>query len=170
MPSREEIKDFIVSVALRSKLDLTDGYQNIKIHPDSVSDWTFTCYEGKFDSLVMQQGDCNAPATMIRAMNYLFQNVENLMIYLDHILIANHTYEEYINTIKQVLQIANTNKVWLNRHKCQFMPDKLAILGEYLTELELEADADRVHMIQQFPTAGNRRQLQRFLGMVNYLW
>ena len=49
------------------------------------------------------------------------------------------------------------------------MPDKLAILAHYLTELELEADPDKVNTIQQFPKPDNRRQLQRFLGMVNYL-
>ena len=49
------------------------------------------------------------------------------------------------------------------------MPDQLAILGDYLTELRLEADPDKVHRIQQIPKPDNRRQLQRFLGMVNYL-
>ena len=57
------------------------------------------------------------------------------MIYLNEILIANHTYEEHINTIRQVLQIAKQNKLWLKRHKCQFMHDNLAILADYLTEL-----------------------------------
>ena len=69
-------------------------------------------------------------------MNYLFRQVQDQMIYLDDILIANHTYEEYINTIRQVLQIVTQNKLWFNRHKSQFMPDKLAILGDYFTELE----------------------------------
>ena len=49
------------------------------------------------------------------------------------------------------------------------MPDNLAILGDYLTELGLEADSDKVNTIQQFAKPGTRRQLQRFLGMVNYL-
>ena len=49
------------------------------------------------------------------------------------------------------------------------MSDKLAILRDYLTELELEADPDPVNTIQQFPKPDNRRQLQRFLGMLNYL-
>ena len=49
------------------------------------------------------------------------------------------------------------------------MPHKLAILGDYLTELGLEADPDKVHTIQQFHKPENRRQLQRFLGMINYL-
>ena len=49
------------------------------------------------------------------------------------------------------------------------MPDKLAILGDYLTELGLEADPDKVNTIQQFPKPDNRKQLQIFLGIVNYL-
>ena len=99
MPSMEQIKNFIVSRPFRSKLGLTDGYHNIRIHPESVSNWTYTCQMGKFDSLDMQQGDCNAPATMMRPMNYPFREVENQMIYLNDILITNHTYEEHINTI-----------------------------------------------------------------------
>ena len=131
--------------------------------------YTFTCYMGKFDSLDMQQGDCNAPANVMRAMHYQFWEVKDQLIYLDDILIANHTYEEHINTIRQVLQIAKQNTLLFYRHKCQFMPDKLAILVDYLTELGLEADPDKVNTILQFPNPVNRRQLQRFLGMVNYL-
>ena len=59
----------------------------------------------------MQQGDCNAPATMMRAMNFLFRNIKDLMIYLDDILIGTHTYEEYINTIRAVMEIAKHNKL-----------------------------------------------------------
>ena len=90
----------------------------------------------------MQQGDCNAPATVMRAMNYLFREVVNQMIYLYDILIANHTYEAHINTIQQVLRIAKENKLCFNRHKCQVMLDKLAILAGFLTGLGLEADPD----------------------------
>ena len=97
--------------------------------------YTFTCYMGKFDSLDMQQGDWNAPANVMRAMHYQFREVKDQLIYLDDILIANHTYEEHINTIRQVLQIAKQNKLLFYRHKCQFMPDKVAILVDYLTEL-----------------------------------
>ena len=147
----EQMKDCIESRPIRRNLDLTDRYHNLRIHPDWVSDSTFTCHMGKFDSLVMQQGDCNAPATMMKAMNYLFREVKDRMTYLDDILIANHTYEQHINTIRQVLQIGRENRLWFYRHICHFMPDKLAILGDYLTELELEADPDKVNTIQEFP-------------------
>ena len=86
---------------------MQNGYHNIRIHPDSVSDSTFIRHMRKFDSLVMQQGDCNTLSTIMRAINYLFREVKDKMIYLDNILIANHMYEAHINTIRQVLEIAN---------------------------------------------------------------
>ena len=103
----------------------------------------------------MHQGACNAPATMMRAMSYLCWEVENHMIYLDDILIANHTYEEHLNTIRQVLQIAKQKKLCFHRHKCQFMPDNLAILGDFFPEQALEADPDKVRTILQFSKPHN---------------
>ena len=169
MPSMEQIKDFIVFIPCRSKLDLTDEYHDISSHPDSVGDSTFTCHMGKFDSLVILQGDCNAPATKMRAMNYLFREVKDLRIYLYNVLIANNTYAEHLTTSRQVLQMAKQNELWFNRHKCQFMPNKRAILRDYLTERGLEAYPDKVNTIEQFPKPDNSRQQQRFLGIVNYI-
>ena len=80
MPRMEQIIDFIGCRPLRSKHDLTHAYNNIRIYRDSVSDSTFTCHMGTFDCRLMQQGACNAPTTMMRAMNYLFREVKDQMI------------------------------------------------------------------------------------------
>ena len=143
----EQIKDFTASRPFRCQLDLADGYYKIRIQPNSVSDSTFTHHMWKFDSLLTQQGACNVPATMIGAMNYLFTNVANQIIYLDDMLNANDTYEEHINSMQQVLQRVMENNLWFNRHISQFMPDKLAILEGYLTELGLQADPDKVNTV-----------------------
>ena len=66
---------------------------------------------GKYDSLVIRHGDCNTPATMMRAMNFVFSNMKDLMIYLDDILIDNHNHKEHINTIRAVMTIAKDNKL-----------------------------------------------------------
>ena len=47
----------------------------------------------KYDFLVMQQGDCNTSATLLRAMYSLFRNINYVMSYLDDILITNPTYK-----------------------------------------------------------------------------
>ena len=106
---------------------------------------------------------------MMRAMNFFFTNIKDIMIYLDGILIANHTYEELIKTISGVMKIAKDNKFWCNKTKCQCMPARMQILGNILTDQGLEADPDKSHTILKFPSSGNQRQLQRLLGMANYL-
>ena len=91
------------------------------------------------------------------------------MIYFDDILITNHTYEEYINTITIVIKIAKDNKLSFNKDKCQFMPARMQILGKIFTDQGLEADPDKIDTILKFPTAGDKKQLQWLLGMANYL-
>ena len=91
------------------------------------------------------------------------------MIYLDDILIANHTYEEHINTIRAVMKIAKHNELWFYKNKCQFMPARMQILANILTDEGLEADPEKINTILKFPQPDNERQLQRILGMANYL-
>ena len=153
----EQIIDFVGSRPFRSKLDFTDGDYNIRIHAESVKDSTFYCHMGKYDSLVLLQGDCNGPATMMRAMNCLFMNIKALMIYLDDIHIANHIYEEHIDTIRAVMKMEKDNKVWFNKNNCQSMPACMEILVNILTDQGLEADPDTINTILKFPTAGNKR-------------
>ena len=140
MPSMAQIMDLVGSRPFRCKLDLIHGYYNIRIDPESVKDSTFFCHMGKFDSRVMQQGDCNAPATMMTVVNSLFRNMTDVMIYLDNILIANHTYEEQIHNIKAVMKIGKNNTLWFLRNKCRFMPTRMQILANILTDKSLDAD------------------------------
>ena len=111
--------DFVGSRPFRSKLDLSHRYHNIRIHAESVKDSTFGCHMGKFDSLGMQQVDCNGHATMIRDMNFRFRNITDVKIYLHDILMAKHTYTEHIKTIRGVMKIAKDNELWFNEDKCQ---------------------------------------------------
>ena len=49
------------------------------------------------------------------------------------------------------------------------MPARMQILGNILTDQGLEADPEKIDTISKFPKPDNKRQLQRFLGMANYL-
>jgi len=120
MPSINQIVDWLASKRFISKLDLIEGYHNIRHHPDSVKYSTFSCHMGKFNLLVMQQGDCNAPTTIMRAMNWLVREfiAKTVIIYLDDILIGNNIYEEHIQIVRAVFQTLEKAKMWFNKDKC----------------------------------------------------
>jgi len=171
MPNINQIIDWLASKKFKSKLDLTDGYHNIRHHPDSVKHSTFSCHMGKFDSLVMQQGDCNAPATMMRAINWLLREFlgKTVMVYLDDILIGNNTYEEHVQTVRTVLKTLEKAKMWFNKNKCQIMPQRMELLVHVLHNKGLKADPEKIKKVVDFKTHTNGKEIQRFMGVVNYL-
>jgi len=77
----------------------------------------------KCDVLVMQQSECNTPATMIRAMNWLLREFlgKIVMVYLNDILIGNNNYEEYVQTVRAVLKTMERAKLLFNKDNCQIM-------------------------------------------------
>ena len=58
----------------RSTLDLKSAYEQIRVIPEHVPRTTVTTPDGNMISHVVQQGDCNAPATYQALMNHLFSS------------------------------------------------------------------------------------------------
>ena len=88
----------------RSKIDLTNAFHEVRIKLEHEKYTSFTTPFGTFRTRVMQQGDCNAPATMMNVMHDIFQDMLGLMlfIYLDDILIFSMTLEEHQEIIREV--------------------------------------------------------------------
>ena len=81
-----------------SKLDLRNGYNNVRIKEGDEWKAAFTTNRGLFEPTVMFFGLCNSPATFQRLMNNLFEREIRegwLVIYMDDMLIATDTMKEH---------------------------------------------------------------------------
>ena len=119
----------------------------------------------------MQQGDCNAPATFMKLMNWVFADMlgRNVYVYLDDILIFDDTKEGHIATIKEVCTRLRNQKLYVNRSKTMILPEELQILGHTITSEGLSAEPEKVLNVNSWQTPNNRKKLQGFMGLVNYL-
>ena len=106
LPNIEEVIEFVAARPLRNQIDLSDRNLNIRIDTDSEKHTTFLCHMGSYRSRVMQERDCNAAATMIRAMNKIFRDMihKDLIIYIDYIIISRQNYQQHIEAVRKVLQ------------------------------------------------------------------
>ena len=170
LPNIEEAIEFVAARPWWSKIDLTDGYHNIRIDPDSEKHTTFLCHIGHYRCRVMQQGDCNAPATLVRAMYEIFGDIifQDLIIYIDDIIISSATYKAHVEALRRALQRLQDQQFWLQGSKCQFFTKRLEILGHILTPEGLSADPQKVRKIFDFPEPPDKKQLQAFNAIVNY--
>ena len=132
LPDMDTIIEWITNMGWVIKIDLADGYHNIRLIVEDEIHTAFTCDLGTFESRVMQQGDCNAPRTMMRVMNYLlfdYISKGKCKVYLDDIIIGAKTKEEAISTCRGILSILQQNKFCINKEKFEMFTDKMKVLG-----------------------------------------
>jgi hypothetical protein len=71
-PDQEQIRNDVARGKYRSKINMSNAYEQIRVEPGDMWKTTFTTIYGTFVSHMMQQGDCNAPATFQRLMTVIF--------------------------------------------------------------------------------------------------
>ena len=84
-----------------------DAYEQIKVRPEHVKRTTMTTPDSNMVSHVIQQGDCNAPATYQALMNHLFAAYlgQFMDVYLDDTVIYSKMLEDHVSHVKLVLDI-----------------------------------------------------------------
>ena len=108
---------------------------------------------------------------MVRAMNQIFREMrcKYLIIYIDNIISLSTTYEEHVEALRRVLQRLQDPKLCLKESKFQFFTKGFQILAHILIPEGLYADPQKVRKIFDFPKAKDKKNLQVFLAIVNYL-
>jgi len=119
IPSQSLIRNVVATNPFRSKIDISDSYHTIRVYPPHEKCTAFSTPYGTYRTRVMQQGDCNAPATIQNIMNKVFKHKLgiSICIYIDHIFIVSQTYKEHLHHIRTVLQRLRENKFYANKEK-----------------------------------------------------
>jgi len=106
IPDQSNIINRVANAKFRSKIDLSDGYHNLRIIPENEKHTVYKTPFGVYRTRVMQQGDKNRPSIFQNAMNTLFQDELGVFvyIYIDDIFIFSKTYKEHINHVRHVLK------------------------------------------------------------------
>ena len=116
-------------------------------------------------------GDCNAPATFVKLMTHVLR--EGLgrwcFVYLDDILIYSETYKDHLNHIRWVCEQLRKHDIYASKEKTEILPEKLDVLGHLITKEGIKPDPHKLTKIKDWPIPQTRKQLQAFMGMVNYI-
>ena len=131
MPDIEGILRRVARKPYRLIIDGQDAYEQIRVVPEHVSRIAVTTPDGNMVSQVIQQGDCNAPATYQALMNHVFGEYigDFLDVYLDDIIIYSDSLEDHIKHVCIVLAILRKHRFYLSEKKIKFLCERVKILG-----------------------------------------
>jgi hypothetical protein len=95
-------------------------------------------------------------------------NEGHVIVYLDDILIYTDTLEEHRKIVRRVLETLEKHKLFLKPEKCDFEKIEIEYLGVIISHNSMRMDPAKIKGIMEWPVPKNIKQVQAFLGFVNF--
>eukprot|EP00253_Pinus_taeda_P034932 PITA_34932 len=171
LPKMDHILQRVVGASRISLLDGFSGFNQILVHPDDQDKTAFTKPWGTFKYVKMPFGLKNAGATFQRAMDIAFSKEihDFLVVYLDDLTAFSKSYQEHLEHLRQVFLICRKYGISLNPKKSLFGLEEGKLLGHIISKDGIRIDPDRIQAILQVPYPRKIKELQAFLGKINFL-
>ncbi|KAI2658093.1 Transposon Tf2-6 polyprotein [Labeo rohita] len=153
-----------------TKLDLRSAYNLIRIRAGDEWKTAFSTTSGHYEYLVMPFGLADSPFYFQAFINEVFRDMLNryVIVYIDDILIYSNSLHEHVNHVKAVLQRLITHRLYAKEEKCEFHQDKISFLGYVISAEGVAMDEKKVNAVLNWPRPSTLKELQRFLGFVNF--
>ena len=167
---------------LYSKLDVRQGYNNIRIKEGDEHKAAFKTRRGSHEPTVMYFGLCNSPATFQCFIDEISRPViakhaalgTIIRIYMDDIAIATTiddgpaAYKAHVAAVTDILTMARDNDLYFKPEKCVFHATSIDYLGVILGGGVTRMDLVKIAGVCDWPTPKSVREVCSFLGFCNF--
>lgn len=169
LPTVEQIFSKLENAQYFSILDCSQGFWQIVVDESSSKLFTFNTPFGRFRFLRLPYGISCAPEIFSRIIKQLFEDMEGVDSYVDDILVWGSSLEEHNERLDKVLKRIKENNLKLNKNKCKFGVKEIKYMGHKITSEGISPDNSKISAIVNMQQPTDKKSLERFLGMVNYV-
>ena len=170
LPLIEDCFDSLSGVQYLSGLDLASGYYQVEVADQDKQKTAFITRYGLYQHTRMGFGLCNAPATFQRAMQAVLQglNWRVVLAYLDDVIVLGQSFDEHLDNLRAVFERFRANNLKLKPRKCELFRRQLKFLGWNVGNSGIEVPTENIAAVLKRTRPMNVREVQSFLGYVNY--
>ena len=113
----------------------------------------------------------NAGDTFQRAMDLDFVGLKDkyVLIYLDDLIVYSDIHHDHLQHLRKVFLKCRRCGISLNPKKSQFALNEGKLLGHIVSVEGVKIDPVRVEAIQQLSIPRSKRDIQSFLGKINFV-
>ena len=141
----------------------------VKLDSESSRLTTFNTPWGKYEWLRLPFGLKVSSDVFQERLNSVLQGVKGITGCVDDILARGVDSKDHDVNVLKLLETARMNGIKFNPKKLQFKSSKCEFFGHTLTPEGMKIDDRKVEAIKQMSAPKDKKGLQSFQGMINYL-
>ena len=154
---------------LFTTIDLTGGFWRMLLQPKSRPYTAFTVPgKGQFQWVTSPMGLLGCPSSFQRLMETVVHGLQNIIVYIDNLLVHSSTHSEHLALLDQLLEWLVQHNVKINLSKCFFRSKNVAYLGFRLTEEGVKPGSDKLKAIEKTSPPENVHEVRQLLGLCNF--
>lgn len=166
------IKDLLQKVKgcdVFSTIDLRESFLQFKLHEDDRKKTAFTWNGRLYQFVGAPFGLKNLTFHVQRVMSELLLGCADFaFVYVDDIIIYSRTPEEHIQHLNEILNLLNKANLKIKEEKCKFFHKSILALGHNINGHGIKPNPVKVQEVIDWETPRSLKQLQSFMGLVNY--
>jgi len=155
-------------MAVFSKLDLNQGYNQLDLDLDSRYITTFSTHIGLWRFKRMNFGISSAAEVFQNAIRETLSGIPGTLNISDDILVSGRNQAEHDENLRACFQRLRESGLTLNREKCVFNKENLSFFGYTFSKNGLSADPKKIADIVSMPNPTNASEVRSLLGMANF--
>ena len=167
----DDIAHLLADACIITTTDCTKGFWHQALDEESSYLTTFGTEYGRFRFTIMPFGITVAGDVFQRKRDTIFGDISQVACIADDIIIIGYkdNHSDHDKAFSTLLQVARKNNVKLNYDKLQYKQTQVDFFGETYTTDGRKPSPNKVQAIANMPQPINKKELQSFIGIVNYL-
>ena len=168
LPLIREIFQDLGGSKVFTTLDLTNAFHRFKIKDDDQHKTTFTHNGQQYMFQGCPFGLKPISSKFQRVMHIIFQDMPFVRTFVDDIVIFSSDMKAHLAHVQQAIHALTAANLILNPNKCHFAQTSIYLLGFCISHNGITLDPRKVSNAVQWPVPQNGKDIQRFMGIINY--
>lgn len=169
LPTIDTVASQLTNAKFFSVLDANAGFWMIPLDKPSSYLCTFSTPFGRFKFNRLPFGVRSAPEIFHRIVKQTFEDLTGVDSYIDDIVVWGSSKEEHDHRLRLVLTRAREKGFKFNPEKCKIGVEEITYLGHSFNKDGVQIDSKKVEAVKNIPSPKCKKDLERFLGLTNYL-
>ncbi|XP_076032941.1 uncharacterized protein LOC143020409 [Oratosquilla oratoria] len=168
LPHIDDVIDEVGRAQWVTKLDLLQGYYQVRLSERSRAISAFITPEGLYQFTVLPFGLRNAPATFQRLMNIVTAGLVGVRCYLDDLVVFSDSWGEHVDRLRALFAVLAAHSLTVNLAKSELGHARITFLGHVVGKGEVQPIAAKITAILQYPAPSDKKGVMKVLGMAGY--